>query len=262
MKLKALIAVAILAFLPSAVFAQGGNSVSFNGITFNAPSAFGSSVNIMQVTGDPVTYEAPGGPDAKHVEFVFYQGDPSTPVPAYYDATASMRVYALADTAGYTFMEQQIQALQALITQRPSLDTYMAVNAQNPSGNALPYLPVFPAGQIIRARAAYVETPTLKGVVYLTHFAQDVSPIITSALMYTFQGISNDGRYYVSATMRPATSPLPDTIPDPFDYDQFMAGYVEYLGTTVATLNAAPDSAFSPALTTLDAMVQSITFAP
>ena len=257
-----MIITAILTLLPSTVFAQDGNSVTFNGISFNAPKAIGNSVNIMQVAGDPVELEGPGGPDAKHVEFVFYTGDPSTQVPAYYDAKASMRVYQLADLSGYTFMEDRVKELQTLLADRPSLDQYMIVNAENTGSMSLPYLPVFPAAQVIRAKAAYVETSTLKGIVYLTHYAQDVSPLVNGSLMYTFQGISNDDRYYVSATMNPTSTVLPDKIADDFNYDQFSATFIDYLSTTVASLNAAPDSAFTPSLSTLDSMIQSMTFAP
>jgi heat shock protein HslJ len=115
------------------------------------------------------------------------------------------------------------------------------------------------AAQAIRARAQFVETPVLKGVSYVTVYRQDVSPFTNNEFHYTFQGVSNDGLYYVSIVAQATAPDFPVEIAGDFDYDAFNAKFIDYLNESVGKLNADAPDAFSPSLTTLDALAQSFT---
>ncbi|MBI5958560.1 MAG: hypothetical protein HY866_07495, partial [Chloroflexi bacterium] len=134
--------------------------------------------------------------------------------------------------------------------------SYMVV-AEDLNNSSLPYMPVFPAGQVIRARAQYVDLPTIRGISYVTVYRQDASPLISSDCWYTFQGLSTDGLVYVSAAFKLSPSMFPAELDPNFDYEAFMATFTDYMNGSIAQLNAATPDQFSPSLTTLDGMIQS-----
>lgn len=240
--------------------AQDGtsNTVQFNGFGFNFDSALATNVIISQYPGDAPDLQQPGGPEPRYTQFNLYAQPPAPE--AAFDAPVSVRVYRIADITAYPDSIQQVQALQNLVAQRPDLASYMIVNGDNTASTDLPFLPVMPAAQAIRARAQYVETPALKGVSYVTVYRQDVSPFINNEFRYTFQGMSNDGLYYVSVVFMVTAPDFPAEIPSDFDYDTFTAGFVDYLTESVGKLNNAAAETFTPSLTMLDALAQSFTF--
>jgi META domain-containing protein len=256
-KLIVLTLLLILGVIPA--LAQDGtpNSVQFNGFRFSFDSALATNVNISQYPGDPTDLQQPGGPEPRYLQFNLYTGQPAPE--AGFDAPISVRVYSLADIAAYPDSMAQVQALQNLSAQQPDLASSMTVNADNTASNALPFLPVMPAAQVIRARAQYVETPVLHGISYVTVYRQDVSPFTNNEFRYTFQGISNDGLYYVSMVSQVIAPDFPAEIPADFDYDAFTAGFTDYLTESVGKLNSAAPDAFIPSLTALDSLPQSFT---
>ncbi|MFN8374375.1 MAG: hypothetical protein U0694_16050 [Anaerolineae bacterium] len=254
MKFKSLIVVLLVAFAVFPVLAQEDttNSVSFNGFSMSFDSSLASSVNISQMPGDPI--DSPFVPEVAHTQFLFYNEYPAPE--SFLDANGAVRVYRTADLAGNESRESQLVNLQALLSQRADLTPNMVMDAG--AMNALPFLPVFPAGQIIRARAQYVETAQVSGVAYLTVFREDTGPFIASEILYTFQGLSADGSYYISAIFHANPAMLPTEYPviDPTTFDM-----TAYGNDIIAQLNAAAPEDFSPSLTTLDTVIQSFSFA-
>ncbi|MCC6803607.1 MAG: META domain-containing protein [Anaerolineae bacterium] len=248
-----LIVLALAVFVIPAA-AQDATTVAFGDFSFSLPTALASSVNIVQYPGDPTDLDQPGGPEVKHTEFVLYNTPPAPQ--SFLDGVGGIRIYATTNFAGYAQAQQEYQNLQALLAQRPDLAQYMVSSTDSNSQN-LPFLPVFPAAQVIRASAAYLDTPYVQGVRYVTVYRQDVSPFVGSEFLYTFQGITVDGARYVTATFRLNTSLFPAEIPSDFDYDTFNQQFTQYLSDSIVTLNAAAPGDFSPALATLDALVQS-----
>lgn len=145
-----------------------------------------------------------------------------------------------------------ISDLQALIKTQPKLDAH--------AKDALPFLPIWNAAQIIHTNLAYVKFANGSGVRYLSYYAQDVSPINNNGLFYTFQGLTSDGQYYVSvllpvnnSAVLPATGELSGD-----DYQKFADNFEKYLNETITQLDAQPAGGFSPSLDVLDNLVKSI----
>ncbi len=111
----------------------------------------------------------------------------------------------------------------------------------------LPFVVDFAAGQAIVARVGYVETPELSGVAYLTVFRQDVYPFTAGDFWYTFQGLSTDGTWYVSADFVITASMFPTklNIKDANRISSSAKRWAEYLRTSLATLDGADPSAFT-----------------
>jgi heat shock protein HslJ len=262
MKFKILISILLVIMCAFPVMAQQPtgtlNSVSFNGFSFNFDSSLATNVNISQFAGDAADLQQPGGPEVRHTQFLLYST--TTSPESFLDATGAIRVYQTADFATYPNAQTQLQQLQTLLTDRPDPASFMVVY---PNGaTSLPFMPQMPASQVIRARVAYVNTPVMDGVSYITVYRQDVSPFVSSEFLYTFQGISADGLHYVSAIFRVNASAFPAEIPADFDMDTFNATFNDYLVESVDMLNQGGVETFTPLLAPIEALIQSIGFAP
>jgi hypothetical protein len=121
-----------------------------------------------------------------------------------------------------------------------------------------------PSGQF-NADVQSINFANGNGIRYLTQFDESPLPANNRELFYYFHGITNDGNYYVQVVL-PIQAPFlaSDNNPNsplprngiPFHGDQ------SYFNAIEQQLNATPPNQFSPSLTSLDALVQSITISP
>lgn len=148
--------------------------------------------------------------------------------------------------------KEEIDALRTLLADKPQ-------DIPAGGGAKLPFLPQFNAAQVIRVQVEYLPFQNGEGVRYLTHYAQAVSPITNNTLFYTYQGLTNDGAYYISAIFPVRTDSLPDeTNFNSEEYQTFADNFDNYLQDLTAMLNSLSDSGFEPSLEALDQAVQSI----
>lgn len=102
-----------------------------------------------------------------------------------------------------------------------------------------------------------------RGVRYLTQIFTNFNPVNNGDLLYYYQGMTDDGKYYVEAILPigasflaaddNANTPLPaDGIP--FDMNNFQG----YLDAVAQRLNSTDNFSFTPYLDYLDAMVESM----
>ncbi|MDP1548479.1 MAG: hypothetical protein Q8L87_20900 [Anaerolineales bacterium] len=130
----------------------------------------------------------------------------------------------------------------------------------------LPFLPLFNAGQMFHSNEQFIAFQNGTGLRYLTQYGQDISPVNNHALFYTFQGITNDGKYYVSAIL-PVNAPFLVEFPSPeyptppngipFDWENWENAQA-YMDAVTQQLNSTDPTAFTPPLTTLDTFIASI----
>jgi hypothetical protein len=227
--------------------------VAYGGIAFSMDPSLGPSVNITDVPGTPGTPLLAADPP--HVAFTLYPSAPEG------DQKATgwgfmIRIYPVADIAGYPQPSKNLAQLQKILTNRPDLSPYMQASHTAP----LPWAPLPEAGQVLRARVHYIDAPQLSGIAYVAAWAQDTSTFGAGDFWYTVQGLSSDGVWYVSvdvvinASMFPATAPY-----DPSIYASERA-YEAYIDQSVAKLNNAGPRKFSPSLTAVNDLVNSMTF--
>jgi len=77
-------------------------------------------------------------------------------------------------------------------------------------------------------------------------------------MFYAYQGLTSDGKYYVSVIMPVSNSALPAS-GDGADLNQLSENYASYLTGVRTQLDAQPDDSFTPSLAALDELAQSIT---
>jgi putative hemolysin len=123
----------------------------------------------------------------------------------------------------------------------------------------IPVLPPIAASQVFYAQLQYLDFQNGTGVGFVTHYAQDVSPVTANYVFYTFQGLTNDGKYYVAVYYPVTTTLLPtDGSMSEQEYEEFFKNYETYLTTLTAQLNELLSAAYVPDLTLIKELVRSI----
>jgi hypothetical protein len=160
--------------------------------------------------------------------------------------TPQIYIYPVKDLGVNQTAQQAAQDLQVLLQSRQT-------------GETLPCLPLLGDVQMMHAQVQYLDFQNGKGVRFLTQYANGIVPINNHELFYAYQGLTDDGLYYVAVVLAvnlpglPADATAMDGLPT-----DFMANYLQYKADTVGMLDQQPASAYSPDLSTLDAMMQSM----
>ncbi len=121
----------------------------------------------------------------------------------------------------------------------------------------LPFFQTWNAGQMMYAKVKFLNFKNGSGVRYLTQYGQSFYPINNTDMFYTFQGLTSDGKYLISAVLPVSNPILPDPetmIQDPKFTDQ----YQSYIDGIKKQLNEQPDAGFQPDLSLLDQMMNSL----
>jgi hypothetical protein len=142
---------------------------------------------------------------------------------------------------------------------RDRLQQLLATRPQDP-GDSLPFLPFWNAGPLFDAQFDYVDFQNGGGIRYLTQHGQATWPINNTDMFYTYQGLTNDGLYYVSAIL-PAKHPSLPADGDSAqitDWNAFSENFVSYAEDIERQLNSEPDSMFTPSLELLDELFASL----
>jgi hypothetical protein len=226
---------------------------SYNGISFriDATLNYGIAARICPAT----TWDPQGWNEAHppYSEFFF---------PTYsrqnVDFQPSIRVYEVTgDLQDYPYPIGAIGDLQAAIDQHPEPITWFN-------------------GAALHARQAYLGFASGAGVRGLIQYQQDIFFFTNNGVLYEFQGLTQDGRYYVNVRyplsvpflMEPAApmiyppvnlNPQAIAVPEwPSDYEQQRRVIDAYYAEALSRLVHMPVSDALPVIALLDELVQSI----
>jgi hypothetical protein len=144
------------------------------------------------------------------------------------------------------FAQEEIAGLQTLLATRPPAPE-----------DEIPLLPLINAAQIFHTQLEYLDFQNGTGVRFITHYSQDTGPITNENTFYTFQGLTDDGKYYVAAYFPISTAGL-SNVPPMEDWQAFNERYSDYLKETVSQLDTLSSADFEPNLEMLDAVIQSL----
>ena len=178
-------------------------------------------------------------------------------------------VFRTADFPGYgdespLGFSGQLQALTGLLD--GGIDPARCAQPHSDDDDALPFLPWINARQTFCAQPRLVEFRSGTGIRYLSHYAQGPGPVVDYQVFYTFQGLTHDRQFYISALFPVQTGIFPTEPPacprcGDADYDPF-AEWMAALSEQLTGLNAQPEAEFGPALSVLDELVGSIEIRP
>lgn len=159
---------------------------------------------------------------------------------------------------------EETEALRQFLARRP---------AALAPGETIPFLPpsvmVLGPQQAFAAQIATMDFQNGTGVRFVTQYQREPMIVTNGSLAYTFQGLTNDGQFYVSVilpirhpSLRAATND-PKSVPgyDPTTH-QYTGYFPVYIKGIADTLNQASPDSFRASLPDLDALVQSLRVEP
>ena len=156
---------------------------------------------------------------------------------------------------------------QMIATEVADMQALLAAQPAAPDG--IPLLPNLYAAQVFSSNEKYLTFQNGQGIRFLTEYAQYYAPVNNHDLFYTFQGITSDGKYWVSAFLPVNAAYLQaaydsvnvpaDGIPAPAMDDPNYSNAMElYYVSMLEKLNTTPDASFTPGLDCLDQYIQSL----
>jgi hypothetical protein len=153
-----------------------------------------------------------------------------------------------------------VQELQEVNENTIPIITSLKALLQSPQEiTIMPFLPLFNAQQVIHAHVQYLDFQSGQGLRYLTQYDQAFIPINNYELIYTYQGLTGDGKYYVAAVLPVHHPSLPaDGAVTGNEPPEFTSDFPTYLKNMVASLNTQAATTFTPDLTQLDTMMSSL----
>ncbi len=217
----------------------------FGGVTFTYDPQLASSVSGEEM---PAINEGQGAPWEIAPAYISFNFD-GYPVPDS-DHTPMILIWPVTDYE---------KVSDSAAKEIADLRQVIAVHPQTFPNNSLPFLPTWNAAQVFYAKVSYFPFSNGQGVRYLTMYAQNFATVNNKVLFYTYQGLTSDGKYYISAIL-PVTNAIlpPDQSIPGGDFEKFSQNIKTYIADMQVKLDAQPDEAFIPSLTLLDDMVKSI----
>jgi hypothetical protein len=132
----------------------------------------------------------------------------------------------------------------------------------------LPLVPFFNAAQVFASNIQVISFQNGRGVRFLTEYAQFAASANNHELFYHFQGLTADGAYFIVAIL-PISAPVlaetsdagavlpPGGVPYPY-FANPGADMEAYYASVIDVLNATPPESFTPTISQLDVLIQSM----
>jgi heat shock protein HslJ len=220
-------------------------TITFNGISLSYPVDLGE-IEARSVDGTEA--------EPPHTLFSF-----STYHPVEGDAIddnvppPQVRVYETSSFPAYQPEEENVAGyvneqmrLENLLVNRPSLSE---------PGLALPYLPLRDDNQTFIVEGDYLSFLGGRGLRYLTFYTLERTPPVEGQVFYTFQGLSNDARFYISATFPLLTNDLPAEVNLE---DIGREDLPDFFRDLITSLERQDDDEYTPGLAVLDGVITSL----
>jgi hypothetical protein len=230
---------------PSATTASSLRTVEFQGISFSYDPSLASDVTpeIVPAYTEPDAPPWDLQPEFRQFTFEGYHHTPNE------HTYPQLSVYPVDE-----FTHLNAEAGKQISSLRDFLDRRLATVEYNQD---IPFLPPWNAAQAAATGIAYLDFKNGNGVRFLTQYCQDVCPIQNAFFFYTYQGLTDDERFYVSLRL-PVSIPVLDEQENRIVDQAFIDNYPSYIVDIQGKLDAQAGSSFTPELSLLDAIVFSL----
>jgi len=174
----------------------------------------------------------------------------------FYPAHSTVCIIPLRDASvtdfakSYPHIHEAAAKLRKLVARRPARFKFH---------DELFDLPFNNSSGIVQSKVQYLNFKTGKGVLFLTQYSQDAlpTPINNEELTCNFQGLTDDGEYYIAARLAITHPSLPKGIDSTKTTSQDPKR--NYLKRQERLLNSFADESFRPSLKSLKSLIASIT---
>ena len=226
---------------------------AYNGIRFNYAQPLAVNVSYETVPANPPSPDSPGWDI--YPEYTLFKFNGYVLSGTFHEASI------------YVFPASEYAAVQPYVSDILSRLTQELANQKTTfSGNeSLPFLPLWNAAQMMQSNVRYFRFANGQGVRFLSQYGQAAYPINNESLFYTYQGLTDDGQYYISAVLPVNHPALPNTMDEGVpngDWQTFSENYPAYIDAAEPWMDTLPDDSFTPNLADLDAMMASLSVNP
>ena len=168
------------------------------------------------------------------------------------------------------YFDEEVRVLKALLATKPpqaNVGRFLAKARGEPGCSAaMPFLPMWEACQAFAGHVRYVNFKNGQGVFFLTQWDRETAQISNDGLEYAYQGITNDGQYWVYAEFSVAAPFLPrGDEPEVVAWNEKnyllshkSQAYEEYLRPVLIKLEALPPNKFQPNLELIEQLIESL----
>lgn len=237
-------------------------TANFEGVSFEYdPQIFGEAV--PEAVAEQQLEHETDKPDyihPRHVRFTFKkQNRQNDYTIAVFPLADYRRIWKNAGKGNAAWFEKRLSEVRKAVKNKNYRD----------EGDSMPYLPSSNGSQMFVARAKNFRFKSGDGVFFLTQFVYDSGNLVNNdELILTYQGISADGKYFVSAKFPVVASFLPNQ--DATEFEGYKAPrtdeelrddekkYEPYIAKMTARLNNLPPDEFQPGLRYIEQIISTL----
>jgi hypothetical protein len=243
----------------SRAFAQAGShkhALAYKSVTLEFDSALAKEYLAETVPALPLEEKTdkPDGVAPQHIVITLrdsYAGRLHREPSSMY-ALPQISIFPTSDPSDSRF-DEEFPTVRSAVN---DLDKLLGRRA-GPPAESIPFLPWADERQVFVGRKRLIRFRDGRGVLFLTQYDQEQSPINNEFLVYTFQGLTDDNAWYVSAVF-PVTAPGIPASGRIDNAEAFRAGYEEYVKQVTEKLNKLPAKKFTPDLVLLEEIIRSL----
>jgi len=247
--------------VPTQPAAVSGTQFSKFGVTFNYDPSLATGIDaalVPAVTGGELPFFMIA---SQHAAFTFTGYLVQTYGPqiqvfspeAYVNQSSSAQV-----------LKDRLAEIQANLAQRPDLNQkyklFIEMGGNGAPGGVPPVIPAINAQIVVAAKKGYIDFGNGSGMRFVYWASQAVMPVDPNFLFYTFEGLTADGKHFVTVTF-PVHVAVTVALPTP-PFDATPADMDRYNEAVAQAIEAADPGAFTPSLALLDAVALSLQIAP
>ncbi len=211
--------------------------IIFQGVSFSIPDSLADSVNAQEIPAQPEGFAA----EPAHLRFELA----GYALPGgYFDPV--IKVFPVAEFKLVNeFAGQKLDSLQTMLDTQP------------PDPEGIPIPDFAGAAQFVGTQEHYLNFQNGRGVRYVSQWGQAAYPVGFPQLFYSFQGLSDDGLYYVHVVLSVDHPSLPDAETVTLD-NAFYDNFLTYAAEMESLLDTQDPASFEPSLLLMDELVESL----
>jgi len=257
--------------------AKKANVLSYKGVSFTFDPSIASSVEPRTILAQNGEQVCDIWPEHPRFEFTGYNrrkelccNEPNITVfPIDKFSAAAAPYKEVSGSRSYNAVDEEVRVLKLLLATKPltaSIGRFLGKVRGEYGCGPMPFLPLVEACMTFTAHHRYLNFKNGKGVFFLAQWDRETTQINNGWLEYCFQGITDDGKYYVSAGFPVAAPFLPNgDEPDVMEWNEknyllsHKSGkYLDYLRPVKQKLEALPDEKYQPVLNSLEQLIRSL----
>lgn len=235
-----------------------GVPVSYANVSFGIPPGVATGASSQTVAAADAQHGGPWAAAPQHTEFALI----GYGLPPGFFSTILIEVYPAQEYAA---------ANKGADISLQRLRTFLSNPSSPRTNDTMPPVPFFMGGPMFLAQVQVVKFAHGSGVRMITQYGEGPGEAGNSATFYHFQGLTDDGKFYIIAVLpiqapfllgADPSSPLPaGGIPFP-GHSATEQSLDNYYKAVADKLNATAAEDFHPGLTALDALIQSLRVSP